>query len=129
MPGQAFPVIYSADVERSAAFYAALLDFKELFRYPPEGAAGYVGLRRGDDRLGVVAAGWSEERLGIAVGSGPRFELYTYVDVVDDALAAARAAGAPVLREAEDMPWGERVAVVADPDGNPVALAASVEGA
>src|SRR5919198_133727 len=129
MPGQAFAVIYSADVERSAAFYTGLLDFEELFRYPPEGEAGYVGLRRGEARLGVVAAGWSEERLGITVGSGPRFELYTYVDVVDDALAAARAEGAPVLREAEDMPWGERIAVVADPDGNPVALAAAVEGA
>jgi lactoylglutathione lyase len=126
MPGQVFPVIYAADVERSAAFYTELLDFQELFRYPPEGEAGYVGLRRGDDRLGVVAAGWSEERLGMAVGSGLRFELYTYVDVVDDALAAARAAGAPVLREPEDMPWGERIAVIADPDGNPVTLAAPV---
>jgi lactoylglutathione lyase len=38
-------------------------------------------------------------------------------------VAAARSAGALVLREAEDKPWGERVAVVADPDGNPVALA------
>jgi hypothetical protein len=27
-----------------------------------------------------------------------------------------------VLREAEDMPWGERIATVADPVGNPVAL-------
>jgi len=129
MPGPAFAVIYSADVERSAAFYTGVLDFEVLFRYPSEGEAGYVGLRRGDARLGVVSAGWSEERLGIAVGSGPRFELYTYVDAVEDVLAAARAAGAPVLREAEDMPWGERVAVVADPDGNPVALAAVMEGA
>jgi catechol 2,3-dioxygenase-like lactoylglutathione lyase family enzyme len=31
--------------------------------------------------------------------------------------------GEPViLREAEDMPWGERIATVADPEGNPVAL-------
>jgi len=29
-----------------------------------------------------------------------------------------------VLREPEDMPWGERIAAVADPDGNPVALCA-----
>jgi hypothetical protein len=29
-----------------------------------------------------------------------------------------------VLPEPADMTWGERVAYVADPDGNPVALAA-----
>jgi lactoylglutathione lyase len=28
-----------------------------------------------------------------------------------------------VLRDPADMPWGERIATVADPDGNPVALA------
>ena len=30
-----------------------------------------------------------------------------------------------VLREPADMPWGERVAYVSDPDDNPVALAAA----
>jgi lactoylglutathione lyase len=29
----------------------------------------------------------------------------------------------PVLRTPTDMPWGERVAYVSDPEGNPVALA------
>jgi lactoylglutathione lyase len=129
MPAQAFAVIYSGDVERAVAFYTGLLDFEELYRYPPDGDAGYVGLTRGEARLGVVAAAWSQERLGITVGSDPRFELFTYVDDVDDALAAAQAEGAPVIRDAEDMPWGERVAVVADPDGNPVALAAPVSDA
>ena len=28
-----------------------------------------------------------------------------------------------MLRDPADMPWGERIATVADPDGNPVALA------
>jgi lactoylglutathione lyase len=36
-----------------------------------------------------------------------------------------RADGVTVLREPTDMPWGERVAYVTDPDGNPVALAQS----
>jgi lactoylglutathione lyase len=31
--------------------------------------------------------------------------------------------GAPVLQRPTDMPWGERLAYVTDPDGNPVALA------
>jgi lactoylglutathione lyase len=47
--------------------------------------------------------------------------LFVYVDDVDAAVALL---AAPVLRAPEDMFWGERVAWVADPDGNPVALAA-----
>jgi uncharacterized glyoxalase superfamily protein PhnB len=42
--------------------------------------------------------------------------LYTYVDDVDRALVTARGAGAGV-EDAEDKPWGDRVAVVTDPDG------------
>jgi PhnB protein len=42
--------------------------------------------------------------------------LYTYVDDVDRALARARQAGAGV-EEAQDKPWGDRVATVTDPDG------------
>jgi uncharacterized glyoxalase superfamily protein PhnB len=42
--------------------------------------------------------------------------LYTYVDDVDRQAAVAREAGAGV-GEAEDKPWGDRIAVVTDPDG------------
>jgi lactoylglutathione lyase len=46
--------------------------------------------------------------------------MYVYVDDVDAMLASL--AGVPVLREPADMPWGERIATITDPDGNPVAL-------
>jgi PhnB protein len=42
--------------------------------------------------------------------------LYTYVDDVDRMAIQARAAGAGVS-DAEDKPWGDRVATVTDPDG------------
>ena len=42
---------------------------------------------------------------------------------MDAVIASLRAVGVRVLRDPEDMPWGERVGYVADPDGNPVALA------
>jgi lactoylglutathione lyase len=45
------------------------------------------------------------------------------VDEVDRLVEELRAGGVNVLREPADMPWGERVAYVTDPDGNPVALA------
>jgi lactoylglutathione lyase len=49
--------------------------------------------------------------------------MFVYVDDVDEAVAQLRGADGRVLKEPEDMFWGERVAWVADPDGNPVALA------
>jgi lactoylglutathione lyase len=63
--------------------------------------------------------------IGRSMGDGPRFDLFVYVDDVDASIAAMRDAGISVLREAEDMPWGERIAFVSDPDGNPVTLAAT----
>jgi uncharacterized glyoxalase superfamily protein PhnB len=42
--------------------------------------------------------------------------LYTYVGDVDRLAARARDAGAGVT-DAEDKPWGDRVAMVTDPDG------------
>jgi lactoylglutathione lyase len=59
------------------------------------------------------------------VGDGVRFELFVYVDRVDGLVDELRDDGVTVLRAPADMPWGERVAYVTDPDGNPVALARS----
>ncbi len=53
--------------------------------------------------------------------------MFVYVDDVDATLARLRG-HAPVLREAADMPWGERIAYLADPDDNPVAIAAPISG-
>lgn len=120
---RAFPVIYADDVERVVRFYERL-GFRVHYRLPPEGDAGYVGLRRDGSDLAVVTSASPRELIGVEPGDRPRFELFVYVDDVDASVAALREAGAPVLREAEDMVWGERVAYVADPEGNPVALAA-----
>jgi lactoylglutathione lyase len=121
---RAFPIVYVPDVQRSAAFYAGRLGFHEIFRMPPGDDAGYIGLELDGSRLGIVDEAWPAERIGAHRGDGPRFELWVYVDDVDETVARLREAGVPVLAEPEDMPWGERMAYVSDPDGNPVALAA-----
>jgi lactoylglutathione lyase len=123
MSPRAFPVIYAQDVERSVRFYNAL-GFREHVRLPPDGEVGYVGLRRGAAELAVVTVQSPQQLLGVEPGTLPRFELFIYVDDVDHQVARLRREGSAVLREPADMPWGERVAYVTDPDGNPVALAA-----
>ena len=122
-------MFYARDVEATARFYRDLVGFTELFRLPEEGPAGYVGLILGESRLGLVDAQWPMDTIGIAVGSGPRAELFVYVDDVDATAARAEEVGGRLLRPPGDMPWGERVAYVEDPEGNPVALATPVESA
>jgi lactoylglutathione lyase len=122
MAARAFPVVYATDVGRTCRFWE-LLGFERHFQFPAGDEPGYVGLRRGDWELGVTASAWARDQYGLELGTGPRFEMFVYVDDVDAVLPRLRAAGVTVLREPADMPWGERMASVADPDGNPVALA------
>jgi lactoylglutathione lyase len=94
------------------------------FQLPADGEPGYVGLRTEDStaELAVTHEGWARDRYGLQSGEGPRFEMYVYVSDLERTLSDLTSAGAVVLREPEEMPWGERIATVADPDGNPVAL-------
>jgi lactoylglutathione lyase len=119
---RAFPVVFAAHVPATAAFYERL-GFERHFQLPAEGEPGYVGFRRGAYEVAVVAAEWPAERYGLPVGDGVRFELFVYVEEVDRLVEELRGDGFAVLREPAQMPWGERVAYMTDPEGNPVALA------
>ena len=119
---RAFPVVFAQRVAATARFYETL-GFEQHFQLPPDGEPGYVGLRRGAYEVAVVAAEWPRQQYDASVADGVRFEMFVYVDELDRIVEELRAGGAEVLREPADMPWGERVAYVTDPDGNPVALA------
>jgi lactoylglutathione lyase len=119
---RAFPVIYAAtDVGRSADFWHRL-GFERFIELPYESELGYVGLRRGTSELAVVAWDWPARRYGLKAPAGPRFEMYVYVDDLDALVSDLRDDGIPILADVADMAWGDRVATVADPDGNPVTL-------
>jgi lactoylglutathione lyase len=122
VPLRAFPVVYASDVNALASFWE-LLGFRRHVQLPAEGEPGYVGLTRdGGGELAVTHKQWAADRYGLSLGGGPRFEMYIYVEDLDATLARLTDVAITVLREAEDMPWGERIASVADPEGNPVAL-------
>ena len=123
----AFPILYAADVEAALAFYRGALGLEVGYAWPPEGAPEFVVVRAGETSLGIASASAPRDLLGLEVGDRPRFELCLYVDDVDETIAHLRALGVRVLREPEEMPWGERMAYVADPDGNPVQIAARAE--
>jgi lactoylglutathione lyase len=121
---RAFPVLHAEDVERVAVFYRRL-GFSETVRlHGPDGRVGYVGLSRGAAELAVTSVDSPRTLAGVEPGPAPRGELFVYVEDLDAAVDALRAA-ATIHREAADMPWGERIAFLADPEGNLVTLAQS----
>lgn len=123
MISRAVAVVYAMDVEREARFWE-LVGFRRHFQLPPEGEPGYVGLSSEDSpaEIAVTDARWAMDRYGLSMSDGPRFEMYIYVADLEGLVQRLAARNVPVLREPEDMPWGERIATVADPEGNPVAL-------
>jgi lactoylglutathione lyase len=118
----AMPNLYTADVDRSVVFYRDQLGAAETFRTPADGPAEHVELRLGD---AIVALSSREAvaRQGLpAPTAGHPLELVVSCDSADDAAAALRAAGIPVLVEPYSHPGGHRRAYIADPDGNWIAL-------
>ncbi|MEU6741986.1 VOC family protein [Streptosporangium sandarakinum] len=110
------PIIVTPDLPRLQAFYERLLGAVEVNRFPDEGPVFFVGLRLGDSELGLV----SRAEIDLSVPS--RILLSVRVDDVNGLLERVEAAGGRVLGPSNDMPWGERVAHVHDPDGNKVNL-------
>ncbi len=110
------PVIMTADLDRLRAFYTGLFGATQTSRVPDEGPAFYVGLQVGNSELGLVA-----DAEGAAAADG-RVLLSIAVRDVDSLLERVKVLGGTVHGGPENMPWGQRVAHVADPDGNAVNL-------
>ncbi|GAA4975816.1 VOC family protein [Yinghuangia aomiensis] len=110
------PVITTAAPDAVIGFYTEMFGAEQVFRVPEEGPLFYLGLRIGDSDLGVVV----KDEAG---GEGaPRILLSVEVDDVAEALGRVTALGGSVSGGPNDMPWGQRVGHIKDPDGNPVNL-------
>ena len=116
MPSNITPMIIPPDLERLARFYAGVAGATEASRTPDDGPTFYLGLRIGDSELGIVADDSVEE------APAGRVLLSVEVPDVDAALSRVASLGGHAPASANDMPWGQRVAHVTDPDGNAVNL-------
>ncbi|MGW1373750.1 VOC family protein [Streptomyces sp. NPDC002446] len=115
-PAAIQPVIVTPDLDRLRAFYGGLLGAEEFTRVPEEGPVFYVGLRLGGSELGLVADKDAK------TGTPTRILLSFAVKDVDRLLDRVVPLGGTVRGPANDMPWGQRVAHIQDPDGNAVNL-------
>jgi len=107
-----FPILRTDDPAPLADFYLRAL-------------GGEITYTFGDDflslDLGAAHLGIGREAAPVR---GAQVALWFYVDDVDAAFESAVRSGASGVEEPADMPWGERVAHVRDPDGNAVYLGA-----
>ena len=100
-----------ANVAATAPFLERAFGFVRGVVLPdPDGQLRYAEMRHGQSVVMLVRKG------DVTTGTSGTAALYAYVPDVDSVVAHAREAGAGVS-DAEDKPWGDRTAVVTDPDG------------
>jgi predicted enzyme related to lactoylglutathione lyase len=116
MPSTIRPILVTNDLDRLLAFYTRLLGATEIMRFPDDGPPFYVGLRLGDSELGLSADAT------VAPGDPGRMLLSIDVTEIDTLLPRVVELGGSAPGPANDMPWGQRVAHIKDPDGNVVNL-------
>jgi predicted enzyme related to lactoylglutathione lyase len=114
------PIIVTADLDRLLAFYTELLSAQEMTRFPHDGPVFSVDLTLGDSELGLVS------NSDVSPGEPGRVLLSIEVPDVDALLPRVEGLGGTATSGANDMPWGQRVAHIKDPDGNAVNLTQSL---
>lgn len=115
-------ILFSADVDRAAAFYRAL-GFEETFPVPPQGPPIHVDLTLDGDTIGFASVASSRQDHGLdPVTTGQRATVTLWTGDAAASYRALTTAGVPGL--AEPRVWLDRllVAWVEDPDGHPVQL-------
>lgn len=110
------PMILTPDIARLHWFYATLLGAKVVERTPASGAATFLGLRVGDASFGLVA------EPNVDLDAPQRMLLAIEVTDVAEVVSRVESAGGTLRGGPNDMPWGQRVAHVVDPDGNALNL-------
>ena len=100
-------------------FYKKVFGAMELMRMPgPAGKLGHVEIKVGDSK--VMLADESEQMnfLGPKARGGTPVHIHLYVKDVDATVAKAVELGAKMMREVQDMFYGDRTGSIEDPFGH-----------
>ncbi|MFI8852359.1 VOC family protein [Streptomyces sp. NPDC053499] len=118
------PTLFTGDIEAMAAFYRTI-GFVETYRFPTKEEPVFITLKWSAFHLtladeAAVRASTGLDGIGASTGRG--FDITVIVEDVDKTVGALREAGAPVVLDPRDQPWGDRHAYVTDPEGNYVQI-------
>jgi len=113
--GEVFPIINCVDLPGTWDWYRRTLDADVSYRFPATGDPDFLTLRIGSGQV-ALARGTGAALYGETPrpATGHAIDLCVYVPDLD---AVARLASADVAVTPDDMPWGERVAYLRDPEG------------
>ncbi|APR88382.1 Glyoxalase family protein [Minicystis rosea] len=114
------PYLFYSDVAAAARFLQEAFGFTLGFTSPdPEGGLAHAQLHHGSGLLMLGHAGGGGLNLVKSARSLEALHggVYVFVGDVDAHCARARAAGAEVLLEPADQPWGDRMYCCKDLDG------------
>lgn len=124
-----YTIIYVADVAATLAFYQAAFGFNILFQADGN---DYGELNTGGTKLCFSSFALMAQ-IGKAVATTPpekpSYELAFETTDVAAALAQAMAAGAVLVTDVAQMPWGQTLAYVRAPEGTLVELCTPVSTA
>jgi uncharacterized glyoxalase superfamily protein PhnB len=115
------PYLFYEDVSAALEFLSKAFGFRRFgpIGKTPEGRINHASMRLGREADAVVMMGWpgpkykSVKRLGQST-----FNLYVNVADVDRHCARARKAGAKIIEEPQDTPYGARRYGAEDPEGH-----------
>ena len=110
-----YPALRYSDAHAAIAWLQEALGFETVSVHEADGRVGHAELAFGDGMimLGSTGAGDPQFDRGAGVAS-----IYLATPDVDAVWERAKAAGAEVARELEDMDYGSREFTVRDPEGN-----------
>lgn len=119
---QGEPIWYelmSGDLARSQPFYEAVTGWKFHSFAEMEAVEGYRFIRYGDGDYDTLGGALQLSNEMLSGGAKPMWAVYFAVADVDRTVAAIAAAGGSVIMPAFDLEKIGRMAMVADPQGNP----------
>ena len=100
-------------------FYKKVFGAKELMRMPgPQGKLGHVEIKVGDSKVMLADESQAMNFLAPPARGGTPVHIHLYVKNVDATVAKAIEAGAKMMREVQDMFYGDRTASIEDPFGH-----------
>ncbi len=122
-----YTILYVADVAASLDFFERAFGLERLFLHE---SGDYGELATGQTKLAFSSQALMqqlEKTPAMADPAAPTFEIAFETADVPKALARAVEAGAKLVQDAKDEPWGQVTSYVSDPDGYLIEICSPVQ--